>query len=97
MRNYRIYQLKDEARREYGFEPYRRVINRVSRANYSEMYAGALTDCENPLEELFLMFNVNRPADFKGWSLSVSDVIVLEESAYYVDSYGFVELENWGK
>jgi hypothetical protein len=46
------------------------------------------------LERLFIMFNLNHPADFRGHSLSVSDVVAIEGKHYYCDSIGFVEL-NW--
>lgn len=47
------------------------------------------------LESLFEKFNLDRPEDFKGHSLSVSDVVVLEDRAYYVDDVGFKPLENF--
>lgn len=49
------------------------------------------------LEGLFTKFNIDKPSDFKGHSLSVSDVIVLElngiTKAYYCDSYGFTQID----
>ncbi len=46
-------------------------------------------------------FNIQRPADFTGHSLSVSDVVVLNDDstvkAYYVDSIGFAELPEFFK
>ena len=51
------------------------------------------------LEELYVDFNIRRPKDFTGHSLSVSDVVVLKESgqvsAHYVDSIGFKELKGF--
>ena len=51
------------------------------------------------LEELFQQFNIDRPQDFMGHSLSVSDVVALkrngEMSAHYVDSIGFKELPGF--
>jgi hypothetical protein len=53
------------------------------------------------LENLFYKFNMERPEDFKGHSLSVSDVIVIRErgksTAYYVDSLGFKQLDRFEK
>ena len=46
-------------------------------------------------EEIFRVFNIDKPADFKGHSLSVSDVVVLDGAAYYVDVYGFKRIENF--
>lgn len=61
-------------------------------------YLYGMPDAE-ALEELFIQFNVNRPADFKGHSLSVSDVIVLKRQGqtdvFFVDSFGFKELPGF--
>lgn len=49
----------------------------------------------NSLEGVYQMFNLNRPSDFKGHSLSVSDVVEVSESDkvadgfYFCDSFGF--------
>ena len=51
------------------------------------------------LEELFQRFNLSRPQDFEGHSLSVSDVIALKRdgdvSVHYVDSIVFKELPDF--
>ena len=44
------------------------------------------------LEDLFTIFNCDRPEDFTGHSLSVSDIIVLDDKAYFCDSIGFQEI-----
>ena len=53
------------------------------------------------LEELFQMFNISRPQDFEGHSLSVSDIVALKTDAvvsfHYVDSIGFQELQGFMK
>ena len=50
-------------------------------------------------EKAFQMFNLSRPQDFEGHSLSVSDVIALkrngEVSVHYVDSIGFKDLQGF--
>lgn len=75
-----IYQLKggDETR-DYRFEPLERLRElglSVQKDNYDLVYSAPLADGET-LEDLFVRFNVERPEDFTGHSLSVSDVIVL--------------------
>ena len=45
---------------------------------------------EHILEEIFTKFNISRPNDFKGHSLSVSDVIGLDDQLYFCDDIGFV-------
>lgn len=60
---------------------------------YDRVYDGKL-DC-NSLETIYEKFNINHPADYKGRSLSVSDVVEIRESDtlnpgfYFVDSIGF--------
>ena len=72
----------------------------VDRADYDLIYAAPLTD-KDTLEGIFERFNIQRPADFTGHSLSVSDVVVLNDGstvkAYYVDSIGFAELPEFFK
>ena len=51
------------------------------------------------LEAFYVQFNTARPEDFRGHSLSVSDIVALKVggvvSCHYVDSIGFKELENF--
>lgn len=53
------------------------------------------------LDDVYKRFNLDRPTDFKGHSLSVSDVISIRENnkstAYFVDSVGFKELPDFFK
>ena len=91
-----IYQLKhgDETR-DLRFEPYDRLQatgNIVDRANYELIYSAELTPGTS-LEDIYTRFNIDHPKDFKGHSLSVSDVVVLhqngQDTAHYVDSFGY--------
>lgn len=41
------------------------------------------------LEQVFTDFNINRPDDFKGHSLSVSDLVKLNDNLYFCDSFGY--------
>ncbi len=47
------------------------------------------------LEAIFQKFNIDRPKDFKGHSLSVSDVVVVGRDAYYVDKAGYKPLHDF--
>ena len=70
---------------------------------YELMYAGPIyTTADNAnviCENLYMKFNIDRPEDFRGHSLSVSDVIALkrqgEVNYYFVDSFGFKELPGF--
>lgn len=67
---------------------------------YDKVYTGKLPAGKN-LDDLFTEFNINRPADFTGHSLSVSDIIAIKEefgiTAYYVDSFGFENLPEFAQ
>ena len=53
------------------------------------------------LEALYTRFNIDHPEDFRGHGMSVSDIVALkvagEVSCYYVDAFGFVELQDFMK
>ena len=94
--SFSIYQLKrgDETR-DLRFEPYDRLTatgHAVDPANYDLIYSAPLAPGIS-LEDIFTRFNIDHPKDFKGHSLSVSDVVVLhqngQDTAHYVDSIGY--------
>ena len=97
-----IYQLKDgDGMRDYHFEPYDRLQAAglsVKAANYNLIYAAELTPGTS-LEDIYTRFNIDHPKDFKGHSLSVSDIVVLhqngEDTAHYVDSFGYKEVPEF--
>ena len=97
-----IYQIKggDETR-DFRFEPYDRLQaagNMVDRANYELVYSAPLAPGTS-LEDIYTRFNIDHPKDFKGHSLSVSDVVVLhqdgQDAAHFVDSVGFQEVPEF--
>lgn len=74
------------------------------RGGYDAIYTGGFMDYGNVrtnLDMIYQRFNVDHPADFKGHSLSVSDIVALKQngvvSCHYVDSIGFRELPNFLK
>ena len=97
-----IYQLKDgDETRDYRFEPYDRLQAAglaVDRANYELIYTAPLTPGTS-LDDIFTRFNIDHPKDFKGHSLSVSDVVVLhqggQDTAHYVDRGGFKQVPEF--
>lgn len=97
-----IYQLKrgDETR-DLRFEPYDRLQAAgltIDRVNYELVYTAPLTK-DMTLGDIWERFNIDHPADFKGHSLSVSDIVVLhqndEDTAHYVDSIGFQQVPEF--
>lgn len=100
--SFSIYQLKrgDETL-DYRFEPLdaiRRNGLSVDPANYELVYTAPLTAKDN-LESIYTRFNIDRPADFKGHSLSVSDIVVLHQggadTAHYCDRFGFSQVPEF--
>lgn len=102
---YTIYQISDnsEDRRDIIFENLEHLKNRglsVDASNYEAVYSGTLEE-STTLDDLYEKFNIDHPADYKGRSMSVSDVVVLhqngEDKAYFVDSFGFTEVPEFLK
>ena len=100
--SYGIYQLaRREETMDLRFEPFDRLQatgHTVDRANYELVYTAPLTK-DMTLGGIWEKFNIDRPADFKGHSLSVSDIVVLhqngENTAHYVDSIGFQQVPEF--
>ena len=73
----------------------------LNKDDYELMYEGELAEFNGntTLEGLFAQFNNDRPDDFFGHSLSVSDVIVIsvdgKDTAYFCDSFGFTEMPEF--
>ena len=72
--------------------------------NYKLVYLGELSEMQGQtqsetLEAIYTKLNIEHPADYKAHSLSVSDIVVLHEngenSAHFVDSFGFTELPKF--
>ena len=103
---YAILQLRyAEESRDERYESYSALQRRGLEPDidhYEIVYAGPLLQYENQtgmLEKMYEKFNLDRPDDFRGHSLSVSDVVMLREngmvSAHYVDSVGFAALPGF--
>ena len=112
--NFDIYQInsdkyEDEVR-PIIFMPLDYITEKYGGVNpkfYKKVFTGFSlepVDFENEkgilpfLESLFCVFNVKRPADFFGRSMSVSDVVVVKngekQSAWFVDDIGFKNVSN---
>ena len=100
--SFSIYQLKGgNETLDYRFEPLDSIHRNglsVKPENYELVYEAPLTEKDN-LESIYPRFNVDRPADFTGHSLSVSDIVVLhqdgKDTAHYCDRAGFSEVPEF--
>lgn len=105
---YLIYQLADmPANVEYRFMGADYLEKNgivIEPDRYDAIYLGGLQyagDTQDKLNGIYQTFNINHPDDFKGHSLSVSDIVALKQdgkvSCHYVDSWGFKELPTFLK
>ena len=100
--SFSIYQLKGgNETLDYRFEPLDSIHRNglsVKPENYELVYEAPLT-AKDDLESIYTRFNVDRPADFTGHSLSVSDIVVLhqdgKDTAHYCDRVGFSEVPEF--
>ena len=94
---YTIYRLKStdpaEAMRFMGSDFWKKKGLTPAPDLYEPIYTGEGLD--HP-EKVYTAFQgSNRPADFRAYSLSVGDVVQLDGVAYFCDSFGWLELEDW--
>ena len=106
--SFAIYQLRDNDNtaqlRFMNAEYLEKKGLSIEKGNYAAVYAGNLDrrgDTQDRLDELYETFNLRRPEDFRGHSLSVSDIVALKQngvvSCHYVDSRGFKALPDFLK
>lgn len=94
IKKYQILQLN----RDHKDQLFMRYKEGVKKSWYNKVYDGEICSKGNimaTLEDLFVIFNMSFPSDFRGHSLSVSDVVYLDGKYYYCDSFGYKELTNF--
>ena len=101
-RTFGIYQIKDDSPGEnYAFMNMSFIEShgmQIKKEDYKLVYAGELFG-NMSLDDIFERFNIDRPEDFRGHSLSVSDIVVLNDgenvTAHFVDSISFEQLDHF--
>lgn len=105
--DFSIYQLSDDSDAKFVPLEEQKVLGiQLYTSDYVKLYSGSMSVNVNSstfaiLEMIYEKFNIDRPSDFTGHSLSVSDVVVLrngsdsENEAYFVDSVGFKKLDDF--
>ena len=97
---FKVLQLKNTRESNYAFMDYDFAQEHgFSLNDYEVVYEGELNlsrkmDIFDILETLFTKFNIDRPEDFHGHSMSVSDLVELEGELYYVDSVAFQKVSK---
>lgn len=92
---YKILQIKDIKSCPYLFDDYKYAKNNgFTLEDYRVVYQGKIDapSHEEALDRLFAQFNINRPEDFHGHSMSVSDIVQINGINYYCDSLGWTTL-----
>lgn len=101
---YHIFQIGDIGKTMYAFRPWEDARELFSFSDYTCTYHDRIEadSHREALSELFFRFNMDRPGDFKGHSMSVSDIVVLLGDAspfedrgerwYYCDDYGWTDI-----
>lgn len=94
----KIYQIdRDKDNGSLSFLNYENTVKRTGGRIRSEIYHKVFdgdVECSG-LEDVYFMFNENRPESFTGHSLSVSDIVeiensdIVEKGFYFCDSVGF--------
>ena len=90
--NFSIYQVPPGPEgRDFRYRSYEELQAdglSVDRKNYQLIYSAPL-DKDITLDEIYRRFNMEHPADYKGHSLSMGDIVVFrqdgKQTAYYVD------------
>ena len=101
-RTFGIYQIRDDLPGEnYAFMNMSFIEShgmQIKKEDYKLVYVGDLSG-NMSLEDIFERFNIDRPEDFRGHSLSVSDIVVLNDgekvTAHFVDSISFEQLDSF--
>ncbi|WP_214771558.1 YodL domain-containing protein [Exiguobacterium sp. s133] len=96
IKKFKLFQLKRSFWRSNSMS---KILKRdkiqVNLNNYVVAYEGEIEQegSKPPLEELFYKFNMDYPENFEGRSMSVSDIIFIDNKYYFCDSIGWEKLE----
>lgn len=97
LKNVRIWQLNadsDFSKRFISFDEFKEKFGEPGKDSYNAIFDGSLPT--NNLDEIYEICNLNHPKDYRGHSLSMSDVVELYDdngsSFHYVDRFGFKEI-----
>lgn len=98
-----IFQINlDRDKNRVAFERHERLSLFQGSSNIDSEIYDKVYECHLPcsnLEDVYTIFNISHPEDYRGRSLSVSDIVEVVESKdvkpgfYFCDSFGFKEVD----
>lgn len=100
MINYSIFQLRHGNNKMFMSKRMLDKMNmEINLDEYSNVYTGTLgvdnsVNINVVLETIYNILNIAHPEDFKGHSLSTSDIVCIDNKYYFCDSFGFVEINK---
>ena len=102
IKNFQILQVNEKAvNARYimfsGLEMLNTLGLTLSHDTYKHVYDGQVVtsndDVMDILDDIYCDFNIRKPKDFKGHSLSTSDMVWMDGKYYFCDDYGWVEMK----
>lgn len=95
----RIFQInRDRDINKIAFMTYDWIKDKFNFSIYDEVWSGEVPNKYKTLDGIYTMFNLEHPKDFKGHSLSISDIVQIaqteieEAGYYYCDSFGWKKI-----
>ena len=97
MKECKVLQIREDApdSRNKKFMSYFWVIDhygKIDPEDYECVYEGQISD-DMFYDDVFEMCNINHPIGYRGHSLSVSDIVVIDGKAKYCNSFGWENVE----
>lgn len=101
-KSFKIYQIDNNAENAryikfMGLDFIEEMGLTLTKSLYKEVWSDEIEsdspNNEKLLDKIFEWFNLYAPENFRGHSLSVSDIIEMDGHYFYCDSYGWKEVE----
>jgi len=99
--NYKIY-INDNKKTQFMNYDWIKENYAIKLSDYTKAYEGIIEDEVSKdesidfvlylLEDIYIRFNSNHPSGYKNRSLSISDIVMIDDRYFIVDSFGFKEL-----
>lgn len=97
----KVFQIdRNKDKERIRFESYKRTIEWAGKVDpeiYKKVWDAEFNIDGIDLNEIYYMLNLDeKPEGYAGTSLSVSDVFTIDDRSWFVDSFGFKEIDPEG-